>query len=115
VTESHRRPLTEAELDEVVTIPVRLSLRDVREINRRAGLQVSDGRARAAYVLGCALGEPYGQLLERVQQIAHADRVRYRAEFEADRAERARKRVGPANRGPYGDTTQFPLGSRLSQ
>jgi hypothetical protein len=115
VTEPRRGPLTEAELDELVTIPVRLSLRDVREIDRRAGLRVFDGRARASYVLGCAVGEPHDQLLERVHEIAHADRVRYRAECEADRAERARKRVGPANRGPYGDTTQFPLGSRLSQ
>jgi hypothetical protein len=96
VTESRRRPLTDAELDELVTIPVRLSLRDVREINRRAGLQVFDGRARGAYVLGCALGEPHDELLERVHEIARVDR----AEFEADRADRARKRRGPATAGP---------------
>jgi hypothetical protein len=81
-----RRPLTDAELDELVTIPVRLRLRDVREINRRSGLGVSDGKARCAYVLGCALGEPHDELLERVHEIARADRAEFRAGLEARRA-----------------------------
>jgi hypothetical protein len=90
VTEPSRRPLTEAELDELVTIRVPLRLRDVRAINRRAGLGVSDGKARCAYMLGCALGEPHDELLERVHEIARADRAEFRAQLEAREAARAK-------------------------
>lgn len=100
MTESRRRPLTEAELGEMVTIPVRLSLRDVREINRRAGLRAFDGNARCAYVLGRALDEPRAELLERVREIAKEERARFRIEVEAARAERARKRGESATAGP---------------
>lgn len=92
MTEPSPRQWTEAQLDEVVTMPVRLRYRDVREINRRAGLRSPDGKARGAYVVGCALGEPHDELLERVRKIADNERARFRAELEADRAKRDRKR-----------------------
>jgi hypothetical protein len=82
--------------DDGATMRVRASWEQLRELNRRAGLGVFDGRARGEYVLGSALGEPHDELLERVHEIARADR----AEFEAERADRARKRGGPATAGP---------------
>lgn len=76
------------ERDEFVTIPVRVTFAQLREINRRAGLGVFDGRARREYVLGCALGEPRAQLLGRVHRIRDDVRVRFRAELQASRVER---------------------------
>jgi hypothetical protein len=61
----------------------------LREINRRAGIGIWDGRARSEYLLGCALGEPHGALLERVHAIAATERAKFRAELDAERAARA--------------------------
>jgi hypothetical protein len=69
-----------ADLDELVTIPLRLTLRQVRDINRQAGLGVFDGKARGEYILGRALAAPHDELLERVHEIRDLERARFRAE-----------------------------------
>lgn len=77
--------------DEIVTAEVRMTLEQLREIRRGAGIAPFDGRARGEYLLGCALGEPQEALLERVQRIAAEERVRFRAEIDADRRKRAKR------------------------
>jgi hypothetical protein len=76
--------------DEYVTIPVRVSWPQYREINRRAGIRVS-GRARSVFIVGTVFDEAQSELLERVRQIATEDRDRFRAELTADRARRAER------------------------
>jgi hypothetical protein len=71
-----------------VTIRLLVTLRQLWEINRRAGLDVSDGRARGEYIVGCALGEPHDNLLERVQRVAAEQRAQFRAELDAERQKR---------------------------
>lgn len=80
------------DLDELVTIPVRVTVRQLVAINRCAGLNAFDGRARGEFILGRLLGEPDAELLERVRKTADDERARFRAELEADRAKRDRKR-----------------------
>ena len=92
-----------SDLDELVTIPVRATFRQLREINRRAGLRVFDGAARGEFILGCALDEPRVPLLDRVHAVRDRDRERFRAELEAARTERARKHGGSATAAPSGN------------
>jgi hypothetical protein len=63
------------------------------EINHRAGLGFLDGNARAVYIRGCALGEAQDQLLERVREIAVAERPRIRAEISQLGADMDRRRA----------------------
>ena len=71
-----------------------MTFRQLHEINRRADLRAFDGRARAEFIVGCALSEPHDELLKRVREIAAADRARFRAELDAERANR-RAIAGP--------------------
>lgn len=73
---------------EQFAIGVRVTHAQLREITRRAGLGPLDAHARSEYLLGCGLGEPHDQLLERVHQIAVEDRAQFAAGIEADRAQR---------------------------
>jgi len=73
--------------DEQFAIGVRVTHAQLREITRRAGLGPLDAHARSEYLLGCGLGEPHDQLLERVHQIALEDRAQLAAETKADRAQ----------------------------
>jgi hypothetical protein len=81
----------DAKLDERVPVQVGMTLRQLREINQRAGLGPFDGRARSEYIGGWLIGEPEDELLDRVHRIRDAERVRFRAEVEAGRRERARR------------------------
>lgn len=85
---------TPVDLDELVTISVRATVRDLVAINRRADLNAFDGRARGEFILGCALGAPHAQLLERVRQTRDVERARFRTELDAARVERTRKCEG---------------------
>jgi hypothetical protein len=84
------------DLNDLVTIRLPLTLRQLREINQRAGLNPFDGRARREFIVGCALGEPHDELLERVSRTAAEQRAQFRAELDAARANRG----GPASAGP---------------
>jgi hypothetical protein len=79
--------------DEGAVVGVRVTWEQFGEINRRAGLNVFDGRARSEYMVGYLFGEPRDELLERVHRIAAEDRARFRAELAEDRARRAARRA----------------------
>jgi hypothetical protein len=76
--------------DENVTIQVRMTWDQYREISRLAGVRVS-ARARSAYIVGTLFDEPRNELLERVHRIATEDCDQFRAELAADRARRAER------------------------
>jgi hypothetical protein len=71
-----------------LTIGVRLTWAQFREINRRAGLGPYAGKARSEYMVGCVFGEPLDELLERVHEIRDAERARFRADLDAERQKR---------------------------
>ena len=47
-----------------------------------------DGKARSEYIVGCLFGEPGETLLARVAEIRDAERAKFHAEIEAERAKR---------------------------
>ena len=77
-------------VEPTVTIGVELTLDQFREINRRAGLDGLDGKARSAYIVGVLFGEPQAELLDRVRRVSDCERARLRAEIEAERAQLGR-------------------------
>ena len=85
------RPDPASARDDSVDLRVRMTSKQMREINRRAGLGLWDGRARTEFMIGCALGEPQGSLLERVHAIRDQELARLRAELDADRAAREQR------------------------
>ena len=72
-----------------VRLGVELTLDQFRELNRRAGLDAIDGRARSEFIVGVLFGEPRAPLLDRVRRISDCERARLRAEIEAERAQRS--------------------------
>ena len=86
--------------EECVTIQLRVTFSQLREINRCAGVDQFDGRARREFILGCVFGEPREELLERVHEIRDAERARFRAELAAERQKRDKaRRREPSRRG----------------
>jgi hypothetical protein len=71
-----------------------------RRIHRDSGLGPWDALARSEYVIGCALGEPLEALLERVRELAAAERERNRQIFQAERAEREAREAERKRRRP---------------
>ena len=72
-----------------VRIGVELTLDQLREVNRRAGIDGIDGKARGTYIAGVLFGEPDALLLDRVRRVRDSERARLRAEIEAERAQRS--------------------------
>ena len=71
-----------------VRIGVELTLDQLREVDRRAGIAGIDGKARGEYIVGVLFGEPHAVLLDRVRRVRDSERARLRAEIEAERAQR---------------------------
>lgn len=88
------RPAT----DEEIRIGVRLTPAQFREINRRAGLDLLDGKARGEYIVGCLFDEPHDALLARVRETAETERARFRAEVQAQAARTAARRAAAGHR-----------------
>jgi hypothetical protein len=76
---------------ETVTLHIKATVDQLREVNRRAGLGALNGKTRGEYLVGCATGEPHDDLIARVAAIRDSERERFRAEIQTERAERARK------------------------
>ena len=66
-----------------------LTLDQLREVDRRAGIDGIDGHARGEYIVGVVFGEPRAVLLDRVRRVRDRERARLRAEIEAERAQRS--------------------------
>lgn len=75
--------------ERTVRIGVELTLDQFRELDRRAGIDGIDGKARGEYIVGVLFGEPEALLLDRVRRISDSERARLRAEIEAERAQRS--------------------------
>jgi hypothetical protein len=98
--------------DETLSVGLRLTPNQFREINRRAGIGAFDGRARSEYIVGSLFEEPSGELLRRVAEIRDADRAQFRAELEADRVRRAALRGDREDRfgsGTFGARGHFAI------
>src|SRR5205085_11929438 len=74
--------------DDPINVTVHLTVTQFKEITRRAGIAVFDGKARSEYIVGCLFGEPSETLLARVAEIRDAERAKFHGEIEAERAER---------------------------
>ena len=73
-----------------VRIGVELTLDQFREVNRRAGLDGIDGKARGEYIIGVLFGEPQARLLDRVRRVSDSARARVCAEIQAGRGHSTR-------------------------
>ncbi len=72
-----------------VRIGVELTLDQLREVDRRAGVDGITGKGRSAYIVGALFGEPQAELLDRVRRVSDSERARLRAELQAERAQRS--------------------------
>jgi hypothetical protein len=75
------------------TIKVDVTVGQLWEIDRRAGLGRLTGRARSEYLVGCALGEPRRALLARVREVRAAELEAFRIEIENERRQREQRHV----------------------
>ena len=73
--------------ERTMRIGVELTLDQLREVDRRAGIDGIDGRARAEYIVGVLFGEPQALLLDRVRRVRDSERTRLRGEIAAERAQ----------------------------
>lgn len=71
-----------------VVLRVPITFGQLREISRRAGLSGFDGKARAEYLVGCAVGERADVLLKRVREVRDAERRTFREEIRRERLTR---------------------------